>query len=152
MLGTWTRFALICTALSFAAPARAGLNEILNPGDIDSCGSIDVAAQMQDPNTTTSFSFAGPQGCKKLCKQAEKECKDFVKRVTSCRIRFNDNQEAYDKKTCEVNFQGSDVGACKKEVTSDNKTTDANERANRDLQLNACETWRSICANRCDAT
>jgi hypothetical protein len=153
MHGTRTRsliFTLVCAALLGLAPsARAGFNAIENPGDIASCGSLDVAANMQDPNATTSFSFAGPEGCAKLCKQSEKECKDFVKRVSSCRMRFNGNQEAYDKKSCDVNFQGSDVKTCKKSVTQDNKDADSNEKVTRDLQLNACEAWRAICATRC---
>jgi hypothetical protein len=140
----------LAAALSFTLQARAG-SPVLNPHDVGSCGDLNHAGDgMDDPNTFNGFLSAGPEGCVKLCKQAEKECRDFAKRVSSCRLKFNDVGKDYANKSCEVNFEGSDVKACKREVSDSAKNTKENEQAARDVADSGCQAWEVVCANHCN--
>ncbi|HTO52638.1 MAG TPA: hypothetical protein VMR50_04555 [Myxococcota bacterium] len=141
---------IACAAAGFfAGSARAG-EVIQNPHDIDSCGTPNIASEMTDPNNTVSFSLAGPQDCVKLCKQAEKECKSFVKRVSTCRQDYIKDQESYDKSTCDAVFNGSDVRDCKRTASDTEKNSLDNEKAQVKVYQAACEAWENVCANRCN--
>ena len=140
----------LAAVLSLSLYARAG-TPVLNPHSIDSCGDLDHAGSgMEDPNTFNGFLAAGPEGCVKLCKQAEKECRDFAKRVSMCRLKWWEDELTYDNKSCEVNFEGSDVKTCKRESSGFVKNGKQNEKAARDVANTSCNAWEVICANHCD--
>ena len=65
-------------------------------------------------------------------------------------LKFNDVEQKYDEKSCELNFEGSDVKTCKKEVSASKKNADQNEKAGRDLAEAGCHNWEVVCANLCD--
>lgn len=146
-----TALGFFCAGTLALARVAHALPVIQNPLDVENaCASMAVAGNMQDPNTVTTFSLAGPEGCVKLCKRATKECKSYVKDALSCQQRHTDDDKDYNDKTCEVLFEGSDVKTCKKSVSSSIKDLKDVLKATRDTQDAACEQWGTTCQTVCN--
>jgi len=129
---------VFCAVVSLSPAARAG-DTINNPHDLDSCGDINHAAAMTDPNDV-NFGNAPQKDCEKLCSQA-------VKDAASCQTDFWSDQKKYGEAACEIDENTSaSIKACKKDYGDFIKAQKDAVKSIRGANESVCEAWGDACA------
>jgi hypothetical protein len=131
----------------WAGVAGAGTAVVTSPFGGSVCMSpADVTASLHDPN---GF-FASAPKCEQLCAQALKNCKQFVKSAAVCENSQIDDEAAFEKAECEVEFEhGQEVKSCKSEVEDEHRGDHSTARSDRDAAFAQCQSWADTCKATC---
>ena len=147
-LSTWTLgCAIVCGALLAAAAAHAAPPPVQSPFTSSAClQPSDVTDELADPNAY----YAGSPKCESLCKQAGKDCMQYVKLAASCQKAEIGDDAAYAKRECEVeNEHGTATTVCKTEIEHGAADDRSGALADRNTALDTCDAWEHTCEATC---
>ena len=144
----WTlAFAFVCGASLLAGHEARAQASVSSPFVQSVClDPSDVTGALADPNGY----YAASPNCESLCKQARKDCMQYVKAASSCQTAEIGDDAAYAKRECEVEFEhGTQTSVCKTEIEHAAGDDRKGARASRDAALHTCDDWEHACEASC---
>ena len=102
------------------------------------------------PEPAGWFDGAELQECRKLCRKAGSQCREYVKMASACYAKNTSQREVYGKKNCDL-FETDPQARreCKQVVHDEAVEFKGDLKEVRDANVAECDAWAGYCEDSC---